>query len=1346
MAAKRNPLGTPGPEQILPSDPAQRRTTTTTGATNDDFFHALASAQGQRLDDQRVTLATLPGFIRQTPASNNQRCSTPHIILTESTPDTARRELSASGDPVATDADQDTSRTGMSQGQRGGVDPSKSPSPRAKQAEGKPSTTIPPTGPDSDKLFNLLANTQAQRLDDQRATLPSLPATEDEKPTTSGAAGESSYLCYMVSKVQGSRMEEQRCSLPQIQTLDTAAPTRSASFSPGSDLERAKTKDPESQEPMVEVDQDKFLRMMSHASHGRMEEQRCVLNPSKSANSTPRHTGTKAPKSTVPTGPDSERFFSLLSNTQGRRLDDQRVTLPSLPGIRNGGTTSSAEATGSSQMLYMVSKVQGSRMDEQRCSAPNIFQNTGNRSGQQSSLGSNLTDSKDKPPKRSASFSPIPDAKQTTADQDSFFAMMNHVHRERMDDQRCSLTPSSSTQNVTRDRPASPALKDTSPDAQQATAEQDSFFALMNHVHRERIDDQRCTLTPSSSTQNLSRDRPASPVLKVTGPDAKKATAEQESFFAMMNHVHRERLDDQRCSLTPSSSTQNLARDHPASPALQQKGSAPNVVQNKSNPSGQQSSLGSNLTDCKDRPRERSASCTPIPDAKQTSADQDSFFAMMNHVHRERMDDQRCSLTPSSSTQNLARDRPASPALKGTGPDAQQATAEQDSFFAMMNHVHRERMDGQRCSLTPSSNTQNLAGDRPASPALQQKGSAPNVVQNKSNPSGQQSSLGSNLTDCKDRPRERSASCTPIPDAQQTSADQDSFFAMMNHVHRERMDDQRCSLTPSSSTQNLARDRPASPALKGTGPDTQQTPAEQDSFFAMMNHVHRERMDDQRCSLTPSSSTQNLARDCPASPVLKGTGPDAQQATAEQDSFFAMMNHVHRERMDDQRCSLTPSSSTQNLAGDRPASPALQQKGSAPNVVQNKSNPSGQQSSLGSNRTDCKDRPRERSASCTPIPDAQQTSADQDSFFAMMNHVHRERMDDQRCSLTPSSSTQNLARDRPASPALKGTGPDTQQATAEQDSFFAMMNHVHRERMDDQRCTLTPSSSTQNLTKDCPASPALTDTDTDMLFKSLARSQGRRLDDQRITLPSLPGIGGSSKPKGSGTARAEGQGPPPQILLSEGTPVTLRKALSRPASPSRRTESCYDLSASFSPGSECQKIKSPGKVTVTVSMSFTQQPGNENSDLPCEFPEVFLTLGAPGDKIVVPLSPRPGRPLSLNLNLVPKETSEPRLAPPNHASRSRPSSPHPGVSHKHQPQATGSHQNEQRKPINTISPDDDYFSLIERVHAAHLQIGLGQGGVKGKGEAAQGKRKVEQGKGSDKGNGRKDKKDCGRKR
>ena len=34
----------------------------------------------------------------------------------------------------------------MSHGHQGGVDPGKTPSPRAKQAEGKPSTAIPETG------------------------------------------------------------------------------------------------------------------------------------------------------------------------------------------------------------------------------------------------------------------------------------------------------------------------------------------------------------------------------------------------------------------------------------------------------------------------------------------------------------------------------------------------------------------------------------------------------------------------------------------------------------------------------------------------------------------------------------------------------------------------------------------------------------------------------------------------------------------------------------------------------------------------------------------------------------------------------------------------------------------------------------------------------------------------------------------------------------------------------------------------------------------------------------------------------------------------------------------------
>ncbi|CAJ1075271.1 uncharacterized protein LOC120574510 isoform X1 [Xyrichtys novacula] len=356
-------------------------------ADSEMFFNLLANTQSNRLDDQRVSLPSLPGLQNEKATFNaggdssylcymvskvqgsrmdDQRCSLPQIPKGDDTvpspgpPRSAsfsissdieqqkNKDVSSSQKQILNPADQEAFFNLMSHSQRGRMDEQRcvlNVSPQSKPKH-KSSESTAPKGPDSEKFFSFLANSQGRRLDDQRAVLPSLPGIQNGGTASKSTASErdANYLCYMVSKVQGSRMDEQRCSAPQIfqnmgspstQHKDNSGPPdkpqRSASFNSGETDHHKQEASP--------AERDQFLKMMNHAQRGRMEEQRCFLQPSRSTPATPTHNGSAL--NDKPTGAEADTFFKIIASSQGRRLDDQRVALPNLPGI--GGNANRQE-------------------------------------------------------------------------------------------------------------------------------------------------------------------------------------------------------------------------------------------------------------------------------------------------------------------------------------------------------------------------------------------------------------------------------------------------------------------------------------------------------------------------------------------------------------------------------------------------------------------------------------------------------------------------------------------------------------------------------------------------------------------------------------------------------------------------------------------------------------------------------------------------------------------------------------------------------------------------------------------------------------------------------------------
>ncbi|XP_039542191.1 uncharacterized protein LOC120489444 isoform X2 [Pimephales promelas] len=337
----------------------------------DDFFQYLVKSQSQRLDDQRVTLSSLPGmeaFTMRDPKDRNalktnfdQFCNMvsrahsfrkqipPKNTLSPEAPDSVRRASynpqtpadsdtyntlttrSASFNPISDkdrmerfQGEQDQMLCLVSQAQRGRMDDQRcsinplSPSPRHMDNS--------QSDQDVENFFKLISNTQNRRFDDQRVTLKPLSG----KQTPSGmTAEESDQLFNMVSRIQGSRMDDQSCSAPKIQlgspapprksysqpVSPTNPPRRSGSFSPSSEVQNC-------------IDQDQFFSLVYNSQHRRMDDQRCSFDPFKKPSPSPNTPNAN------PTAEDAEDLCNLLANFQRGRLDDQRVTLGSLPGLQ----------------------------------------------------------------------------------------------------------------------------------------------------------------------------------------------------------------------------------------------------------------------------------------------------------------------------------------------------------------------------------------------------------------------------------------------------------------------------------------------------------------------------------------------------------------------------------------------------------------------------------------------------------------------------------------------------------------------------------------------------------------------------------------------------------------------------------------------------------------------------------------------------------------------------------------------------------------------------------------------------------------------------------------------------
>lgn len=161
-------------------------------------------------------------------------------------------------------------------------------------------------------------------------------------------------------------------------------------------------------------DEESFFELLSRFQSERMDDQRCSLavatdnKENHNMNKVPAHSQTLSKTPAHNNGEAQDDLLDLIIGMQSKRMDEQRVALPHLPGLCPPGESGTAP---DENFLEMLMRCQGARLEDQRSTLPsgNVEEET------------------------------VCEGRGSTVPDEDFFSLIMRLQSGRMEDQRATV-------------------------------------------------------------------------------------------------------------------------------------------------------------------------------------------------------------------------------------------------------------------------------------------------------------------------------------------------------------------------------------------------------------------------------------------------------------------------------------------------------------------------------------------------------------------------------------------------------------------------------------------------------------------------------------------------------------------------------------------------------------------------------------------------------------------------------------------------------------------------------------------------------------------------------------------